>query len=808
MGLFASKTVEDTNEIHFHRVDGITILFRQLKSPLLVILLIATTAAFFLGQKTDAAVIATMIAVSVILGFWNEYQAERTVSDLLRRVSLNAIIIKNGVKQEIPAHLLKIGDEVLLTPGSVVPADLDLQTTERLEIDESVLSGESVPVEKDPDKNKSAFSGTVVTAGTGTGKVVAIGKNTKFGRISLDLAQVRPQTEFQKGVTRFGLLVVRVIAIMTVVIFVGNTLLGRSPIEALLFALSIAIGLTPELMPVVVTVSLSHGARLMAKKEVLVKRLVAIEDLGNMKVLCTDKTGTLTEGSLSVHSYQNLKGEESDQILDLALMCNSAIVRHKVFGDAIDTAIWHHAQTTNYVLPKFQKLVEEPFDFNHRAMFVVVEVGTSRKYIYKGAPEEVIRQSKLSAVQTKTLLDKFHALSNDGLRVIAVAEKTITKKTAYDFSDADKLTFAGFITFLDRPKTTVKDALIKLATLGVQVKIITGDNELVTRKICSEVGMVVNKFLLGTEVDNLPDDQLQKLVWQTDVFARMSPEQKVRVIKALQFGDHEVGYLGDGINDGPALQVADSGISVNSAVDVAKDAASIVLLRKSLGVIADGILEGRKIFNNTIKYVLMETSSNFGNMFSAAGASFLLPFLPMTPSQILLTNGLYDVSQLTIPSDNVDPEAMVRPRKWDVNLIKRYMVYFGPISSMYDFLTFGIMLFVFKIHGAMFQTGWFIESLITEIMVVLVIRTTRPVFKSRPSAPLLVVCIGVIIFGVWLPFSPLAPLFSFAVLPVSFFLIILFLTLTYLILVEIAKHYIVKDLYTAPVPSQVNLPAV
>lgn len=787
------KKVEK-NELVLHRSNAPTIFLRQLKNPLLLILVAATIASFFLGDKTDSLVILTILLASVILGFWNEYSAERTIADLLRKVSLTATVLQDGVKREIPARDLVVGDTVLLATGSVVPADLKLTTLKNLEIDEAVLTGESFPVIK--KENNLAFAGTTVTSGSGMGEVIAIGRQTKFGKVAVDLSVARPETEFQKGLRSFGMLLVQVVVVMTAGIFVVNAFLGHPLINSAMFALAIAIGITPELLPVVVTVSLSHGAREMAKKEVVVKQLVTIEDLGNMEVLCTDKTGTITEGKISLISYFDEEGKPNEEILNLALLCNNAVVYQRILGDAIDSAIWEYARLNNYQpSPDIQKMAEGPFDFKHRAMFTVVDDRKKLRYILKGAPEEVVAATDLNRQRKLRLYKKFEELSGEGYRVVAVAAKKIETKKEYSFADARGLKFVGFITFSDVPKKTAKAAIEKLGTLGVAVKIVTGDNELVTKHVCRAVGIPCNKILLGQDLEKMSDEELRAIVWQTEVFARVSPEGKLRVIEALRAGGHTVGYLGDGVNDAPALHVADVAISVNSAVDVAKDTATIVLLRKSLSVIAEGVTEGRRIFNNTIKYILMGTSSNFGNMFSAAGASFILPFLPMTPAQILLTDSLYDISQLAIPTDNVDPELLLRPRRWDVNLIKKFMLFFGPISSIYDFLTFGIMFFVFHARNGLFQTGWFVESLVTEVLVVFIIRTRRvPFFRSLPSRALLLACLGVVGFGVLLPFSPLGKLLAFVSPPPLYFAILIVLTLTYLGIVEIGKSFLVKGL--------------
>lgn len=766
---------------------ALPILFRQFKNPLLIILFIATSLSYAFGDKYSAAVILWMVFLSIAMGFWNEYRAEKTMSDLLKKISFTAVVIRNGARISLPVKDIQPTDEVLLSPGCVVPADLKLVEEHHLEINESCLSGESLPVSKgrhDPH----AYMGTIVVSGSGIGKVIALGAQTKFGQLAKDVSAPKPQTSFQLGLSKFSVLIVRVIAIMAVSIFAINFLLGRSLLDSVLFSLSIAIGLTPELLPVVVTVSLSHGARKLSRKDIIVKQLVAIEDLGNMDVLCCDKTGTLTEGRLQLVSHLNSQFQEDDHILELGLICNSAVVHHHVSGDSIDRTIWEHAISHRFPAPRHaQKIFEQPFDYSHRAMFCVAKTTSRLQYIFKGAPEVVLSACKDKSRHSKQLA-QVSSWYSSGFRVIAIATKSVSSHERYTFSDAKNLELAGFILFADPPKRSAKAALETFSRLGVQIKILTGDNEFVAKKICEQLRLPDRKYITGPELAKLSDEELNSQVESFDVFARMTPDLKLRVIRCLRQAGHTVGFLGDGINDAPALHEADAGISVNTAVDVAKDTASIVLLKPGLHVIAEGIMEGRRTFANTLKYVLMGTSSNFGNMFSMAGASFLLPFLPMAPTQILLTNSLYDLSQLSIPTDRVDEEVLARPQSWDNKIIQKYMLFFGPLSSIYDFLTFAVMYFAFKARGAFFQTGWFIESLVTEVMVIFIIRTRRvPFFASRPSLILLLASLTVVAIGILLPFSPLAPFFSLTPLPTAYFLVLILMTATYLGIVELGK---------------------
>lgn len=807
-----SAEATDRNQLHGLNTIGVrhggpwVILWRQISgNPLILILAAATSVSYFLGQRISAYYIFGMIIVSILLGFWNEYAAERTVKELLKRVLLAAIVIRGGEKFEVPVSHLTIGDIVLLAPGSIVPADLRLIEVGNLELDQSSLTGESKTVfktastiTKEPlglgDFANIAFMSTVATSGWGKGVVVGIGQGTEFGKIAKTASFIKPETEFQRGLRQFGNLIVKVIVVLTVAIFSINALLGHPILDSLLFALAIAVGLTPELLPIIVTISLSHGAGKLAKKHVIAKQLSSIENLGNMDILCTDKTGTLTEGTIQVVEAVDVHGTPDRDLFILGIAANSAVHHHKVLGNAIDVALWTHAHSAKIDLPgDYNKVIEQPFDYDRQSMFTVADYDSQRRLIAKGSPEAILASCDIVPAQARLVHARFIALSQQGLRVIALATKPVKQQDNYDWEDVKELKFAGFITFVDIPKKSAKESLLKLERLGVAVKIITGDNEIVTQHVCDEVGVAITRVVLGSELERLKGAALAEAVLEANVFARVTPSQKLQIIQELQKQGHTVGFLGDGINDIPSLHNADVGISVNTAVDVAKEAAPLVLLRKGLDTISDGIIEGRRTFNNTIKYILMGTSSNFGNMFSAAGASFFLPFLPMLPIQILLTNGLYDISQVTIPSDNVDEESLLKPRHWNIKFIKYYMLFFGPISSLYDFLTFGMMIFIFHASGSLFQTGWFVESLATEILVVFVIRTSRtPFFKSRPGRGLTITCLSMVAIGLTLPFTPLASSLGFVPLPPLYFVALILLVGTYLFLVARLKDVFLK----------------
>ncbi len=783
-----------TNEIKRRKFNAWTVFLRQFKNPLLLVFIISTIVAFLLGQKTEAFAIWIVMTLSIILGFWNEYQAEKVVNDLIKRISFIVNVKRGGVEKIIPATQILIGDEIFLRPGLIVPADIRLSVSEDLEINESIITGESLPVyKKDGDR---VYMGTAVTSGNAQGIVTAIGMDTKYGKISELVGKARPLTEFQKGLRDFSTLLARIAGVTVVAVIAFGWFLHHPIIGTILFALTVAMGITPELLPLIVTLSLSYGSKKLAKKEVIVKQFVSIEDLGNMEVFCTDKTGTLTEGTISLSSYQDVFGKENPEVINLGLICNSGFTHGQITADSIDKAIIDFAESKDIkIRDKPEKLFEMPFNFENRFMSSAVRVGDKKVLICKGSPEAIIARINAGEAGRKKIEKLSVDLQKQGLRVIAVASKEIKdfnpKLIKSEFKD---LNFGGFINFADVPKRDMAEDFKKFENLGVDIKIVTGDSELVAEKISRDVGFNYKKVMSSSEVERMSDTELERKVWETDIFARITPSQKVRIIQALKKGNHTIGFLGDGVNDGPALHIADVGISVNTAVDVAKDAASIVLLRKNLGVIADGIKEGRITFQNTIKYILMGTSSSFGNMVSAAAASIILPFLPMTPVQLLLNDIMYDVSQTSIPTDRVDADQILRPKSWDISYIKRFMILFGLIGTIYDFLTFAVMYFVFHARGSLFQTGWFVTSFITEVLVVFVIRTRKiPFWKSKPSLPFLATCLGVVLVGLYLPFSPLAAYLGFTPLPGLYFGFLIAITLTYLIVVEIGKSYLNRE---------------
>jgi len=781
---------------------------------LFFILLVAAVVAGFFDLRQSIAIIV-MIALSVVLGFYNEYRAEKIIEDLRQRVSLKAVAIRDGKPAQIESKLLAPGDLVSVYVGDIVPSDVRIIDCKDLEVNESTLTGESFPVEKisatlqvqhptPQELTNYIFMGTVVVHGTGRGVVVATGKQTEFGSISRSLARTRPETEFQRGVRKYGNMLISLTLALVVGIFALNALVGHAIIDSLLFSLAIAVGLVPELMPAIVTISLSQAARNMAKRKVVVKRQVSIEDFGNMDVLCTDKTGTLTSGKIGLKDYWTSSGVSDQRILRYSLLCNSAIAgAGEITGNSMDVAIWEYAAQNGIQRDPESMIVDEiPFDYQRRMMSSIVKNGSGTLLITKGAPESVL--SKCDQVETSTGIQSLDSVRQSvesklaeqaraGYRTIAVAYRNMEPKPSYSIDDETKLILLGFDTFTDPPKQDARQALDKLKAMGVDLKILTGDNELVAVKICEELGLQVHRVVRGFELTQMTATEIRTTVEEATVFARITPEQKLDIIKALKLNKHVVGFMGDGVNDAPALFESDVGLSVDSGVDVCKDAADIVLLDKDLLVLANGIEEGRKVFGNVTKYILMGTSSNFGNMFSAAGASLFLPFLPMLPMQILFMNLLYDVANMTLPTDEIDIEFKDLPKRWDIDFVRKFTLFFGPFSSLYDFLTYGIMLFIFGAAPALFQSGWFVESFWTEVLVIFVIRTRRiPFITSKPGKWLTILTLSAVAFGTVLPFTFLGHFLGFVPLPTEYWILLVLMVATYLLLVDAGKVFFYK----------------
>lgn len=791
--------VAGPNAVRTHRLRWWAILARQLRSALLLLLFVTASISFAVGNRSDAVIIGVILLVSVGLGFANEYRAQLAAEALHTQIRHEVLVRRDDRAAMVDVIALVPGDVVRLTMGAIVPADVRVLAADGLECDESVLTGESQPTEKSSspvqggtdlgDMTSCAFMGTIVHAGSGEAVVVATGLRTEFGRIALGLGERQEETEFQAGLRHFSGLLVRVAGALTTSIFVINVLLHRPLLDSLLFSLAIAVGITPQLLPAVVTTSLATGSRRLAHKKVLVKRLVCIEDLGDIEVLLTDKTGTLTDGHLAFERAIDENGVASPRAFSLGLLCTEATIEdgHAVSGNPLDVALWE-APEAGTVRQTSTRLATAPFGHDRQMMSVLVDdAEQGHLLVVKGAPESVLaRCTSVSDTARATAEDEFSA----GSRVVAIATRPAPELTTITPADERDLALVGYLVFLDPPKADAAASLRRLADLGITVKVVTGDNAMVAEKVCHDLGLPIGATLSGSQIAALDDDTLRAEAAAATIFARVSPEQKARLIRMHRTVGHDVAFLGDGVNDAVALHVADVGISVEFGADVAKDAADIVLLEKDLNVLAEGVAEGRRTFANTIKYVLMGTSSNFGNMFSAAAASTFLSFLPMLPSQILLNNLLYDSSQMTIPTDLVDDEMLTRPSHWDLHFIRKFMLFFGPISSLFDFVTFAIMLRIFHAGPALFRSGWFVESLATQTLVVFVIRTRRiPFWRSRPSRTMLIAVLAVVVIGAYLPYSPFSNALGFHPLPASFFVALAGMVAAYLTFVEYGKRH-------------------
>lgn len=781
----------------------------KFSNPLIIILLIASLLSAFTGDAPSFIIINAIVVISVSLDFIQEYRASLAAEKLSESVSVNVKVLRDKTIKDIPFSNLVPGDVAVLSAGDLVPCDGRVIEAKDFFVDQALLTGEPYPVEKEPfdlkEKTDVLSAGNTVLLGTsvisGSSRVLMCrtGQDTSLGEIAESLTTKPPPTDFEMGIQSFGILIMRMTFFLVLFVLLVNTFFHRPWLESFLFAIALAVGLTPELLPMIVSVTLSKGAIRMAANKVIVKRLSSIHNLGSMDIFCTDKTGTLTEAKIRLERHIDPKGIESDRVIELAYY-NSFF--ETGLKSPLDDAILEH---TKVDISDWHKIDEVPFDFERRRVSVLLERDNDRLLVVKGAPEDILRlsssfesnagknQAELNSKTLPLINQQFENLSKEGFRVLGIAYKKVPREQQHAvISDETELVFAGFAGFLDPPKESARGALVRLAKDNVSVKIITGDNELVTQHICTELGFKVTKILTGPLIQEMDDLTLRAKVEETNLFCRMNPTQKNRIILALKKRGHVVGYLGDGINDAPSLHTADVGISVDSAVNVAKAAADMILLQHDLSVLHAGVLEGRRTFGNIMKYIMMGTSSNFGNMFSMAGASLFLPFLPMLPVQILLNNLLYDISELPIPLDRVDNTYLNKPRHWDMKFIRNFMLVIGPISSIFDFLTFYIMLVVFHANMALFQTGWFIESMATQVLVIFVIRTRANPFKSRPN-PLLVICsLLAVLIAVLIPFTPLGTRMGFVVPPPRFFLILMAMLLLYLLIVESIKQWFYK----------------
>ena len=778
---------------------------RHFRNPLVLILLAASGVSALSGEVTNFFIIATIVLLSVTLDFWQEQRASRVVERLRQSVSVRSTVLRGGQPEQRPVSELVPGDVVLLSAGDLVPADGRVIEARDFFVNQAVLTGESYPVEKQPlppaavadmqAATHAVFMGASVVSGMARVLLVRTGAGTAMGAMAESLAAEPPPTSFELGMRRFGMVILRLTFLLVLFVLLVNGLMHRPLLESFLFAVALAVGLTPELLPMVVSVTLSRGAMRMAQQAIVVKRPSAIQDLGSMDVLCTDKTGTLTEARIRMERHVGPLGEPSQRALELAWL-NSHF--ESGLRSPLDDAILQH---TTLDASGWRKIDEVPFDFERRRVSVLLEKAESRSLVVKGAPDDILRLCTqyesgaaalaLDAANLERVRATCHALEDEGFRVLAMAWRPVGADHPHAVvNDESELVLAGFAAFLDPPKDSAAGALVALQQSGVAIKVVTGDSDRVTRHVCQQLGLPVQGVLTGAEIAQLSDEALRAQVETVNLFCRVNPTQKNRVIQAIQSRGHVVGYMGDGVNDAPSLHSADVGLSVDSAVDVAKAAADMILLRPDLRILQDAVIEGRRTFGNIMKYILMGTSSNFGNMFSMAGAVLFLPFLPMLPTQILLNNILYDLSELPIPFDAVDAEDTAQPRVMDMGLIQRFMFTIGPVSSLFDFITFAVLLKVFDASEALFQTGWFVESLCTQVLGIFVIRTRGNPLRSRPHPMLTATSLAIVALAMGLPFTPLGAAFGFTPLPAGFYAALAVMVLAYLAVVMAVRRWI------------------
>lgn len=777
-----------------------TLLLSQFKSPILVILFFAIILSFFLGDTADAVIILVIVLLSGLLSFWQEYGADNSVKKLLAMVQIKVCLLRDGKAADIGVEEAVPGDVVLLKAGDLIPGDCLVIESNSLFIDEATLTGETYPIEKEAgvlpedtglaQRKNCLWMGTHVISGTGSAVIVRTGKATEYGKISERL-KLRPQeTEFERGVRKFGYLLMEITLILVFVIFAVNVLLKKPVLDSFLFSLALAVGLTPQLLPAIISINLSHGAKMMAKVKVIVKRLSSIENFGSMDVLCSDKTGTLTEGTVRLNKTFGIDGSENEKVLFYAYL-NASF--ESGFLNPIDEAIRTHKP---FDLAGYEKVDEEPYDFVRKRLSILLARPDHKQMVVtKGALDNILSVCSKAETSEGRIVDlpdvrdqiqkQFRDFSNKGFRTLGVAYKT-NIETLHEKEHEHDLIFLGFITLMDPLKPNIVDTINELKTLGVNLKIITGDNRLVAANVVSQLG-IGGEILTGTDLRRMSDGTLMHRVQKVSIFAEVEPNQKERIILALKKAGNVVGYMGDGINDASALHAADVSISVDSAADVAKEAADIVLLEKNLEVLLSGVKAGRVTFANTLKYVFMATSANFGNMFSMAGASLFLPFLPLLPKQILLTNLMTDFPEMTIASDAVDQEMIEKPRRWDIRFIRRFMFTFGLVSSIFDYITFGVLLFILHATNAMFRTGWFVESIVSAAIIVLIVRTRKPFFKSRPSRYLIVTVLLITAVAAIFPYTPLAGIMGFVPFQPWVLLVIAAIVTLYVFTVELVK---------------------
>jgi P-type Mg2+ transporter len=788
------------------RSNAFTLLIGQFKSPIILILLFATILSLFLHNIVDASIILAIVVISGILGFWQERSASNAVEKLLAMVQITAAVLRDGSAKEIPVENVVPGDIVILNAGDIVPGDCLLIESKDLFVDEAMLTGETYPVEKDVSvlpadtalskRTNALWMGTHIVSGSAKALVTLTGKNTEFGKVSERLRLKPQETEFEHGIRRFGYFLGEVTLILVVMIFAINVYLHRPVLESFLFSLALAVGLTPQLLPAIISINLAHGAKKMAAKKVIVKRLASIENFGSMNVICSDKTGTLTEGTVKVESALDINGAANDKVFLFAFLNASY---QTGFTNPIDEAIRKYRKID---LSGYQKQDEIPYDFLRKRLSISVIQNNVHILITKGALVNILEvctsaetgDGKIVDIASlKDTIEKhFEEFSNNGFRTLGIAYRNLPSESLINKDDEKDMVFLGFLTLFDPSKENITETIDKLKNLGVSLKIITGDNHLVAASLSRKMGLSDTKIIAGPDLRQMSDAALLRHVGETDVFAEIEPNQKERIIIALRKAGNVVGYMGDGINDASALHAADVGISVDTAADVAKEAADIVLLEKDLGVLIDGVREGRTTFANTLKYVFMATSANFGNMFSMAGVSLFIPFLPLLPKQILLTNLLTDFPEMTIATDSVDEQMIDYPRRWDIKAIRKFMITFGLVSSVFDYLTFGLLLLILHANEGQFRTGWFLESVISASMIVLVIRSRKPFFRSRPGKYLLIATMSIAVITLVFPFTPLGRIFGFSPLAFSTYMLLLMIVILYIISAEITKRIFYK----------------
>ncbi|HEU0273149.1 MAG TPA: magnesium-translocating P-type ATPase [Candidatus Udaeobacter sp.] len=797
------------NRISSRRHDNASALFiSQFKSPIILILIAAAIVSLFLQDRTDATLILAIVLASGALGFWQEYAASDAVEKLRALVETQACVLRDGTEVFVPLAEVVPGDIALLSAGSIVPGDGRLFEARELFVNEAALTGETFPAEKSAADLSSTdgvktevWLGTSVVSGSGKAEIVGTGGNTRFGKIAEHLQLRRPETEFERGVRRFGFLLAQVTLLLVLAIFGFNVFLHKPVLDSFLFALALAVGLTPQLLPAIITINLSHGARRMAQQKVIVKRLAAIENFGSMNVLCSDKTGTITEGRIDVHAAVDANGSECEKAMFYAYLNAS---NETGFINPIDEAI---RANPAWDCVGWHKLDELPYDFSRKRLSILFEKGQRRVLITKGALRQILEicsaierndgtQVHIDSARDE-IKEQFRKLSSQGCRVLGIAYRECGPDiSAINHQIETEMTFLGLVALSDPPKAHIESTLRELRDLGIRLKIVTGDNVLIATHLAQQVGLNTEQVLAGGDIQMMSDAALIRKASDVDVFAEIEPGQKERLILALKKAGHVVGYIGDGINDVSALHVSDVSLSVDSAVDVAREAADFVLLEHDLEVLVDGVREGRRTFANTLKYVFIATSANFGNMFSMAGASLLLPFLPLLPKQILLINLLTDLPEMTIASDDVDPELTERPRRWDIRFIRRFMMVFGVVSSVFDYLTFGVLIWL-NVTVEQFRAGWFIESIASAALIVLVVRTRRPFFRSRPSNLLVLATLGVVIVALITPYLPFASVLGFQRIPTHFYPILALIVFAYIAAAEFTKVLFYRKLSRA-----------